>query len=101
MGRKRTGFISLNSNNLAAVAAVKIKFVKKHEKRKRDMKSLEDIIQKLVSKKPLDAKHRDHVLKGDYVGFRECHIENDWLLIYKIKDGVIYFTRTGTHSDLF
>ena len=71
------------------------------EKRKRDMKSLEDIIQKLVSKKPLDAKHRDHVLKGDYVGFRECHIENDWLLIYKIKDGVIYFTRTGTHSDLF
>jgi mRNA interferase YafQ len=49
----------------------------------------------------LDPKHRYHQLVGNYKGYRECHIESDWLLIYKIDGDVIIFERTGTHSDLF
>ena len=53
--------------------------------------------------KPIPRKFRDHLLKGNYVGHRECHIEPDWLFIYKIieKEKVVIFTRTGSHSDLF
>lgn len=49
----------------------------------------------------LDFKHRDHPLIGNYKGFRECHIESDWLLVYKVTDEEIIFVRTGTHADLF
>ena len=51
----------------------------------------------------MDAKHRDHELMGDYVGFRECHVQPDWLLIYRYEDTELYLilSRTGTHSDLF
>lgn len=55
----------------------------------------------LASGKALNPKHRDHNLVGKYNGRRECHIENDWLLIYKIEGDTIIFERTGTHSDLF
>ena len=53
------------------------------------------------NKEKLEKKYADHELAGDYVGYRECHIENDWLLIYKINKKEIIFCRTGTHSDLF
>jgi mRNA interferase YafQ len=68
---------------------------------KRDL--LDEIIQALREQKPLDPKHHDHALTGDYAGFRECHIRPDWLLIYLIDgDNLILTTsRTGTHSDLF
>lgn len=51
----------------------------------------------------LPTKYRDHELKGDYKGFRECHIKSDWLLIYHINENelTLYLTRTGTHADLF
>lgn len=71
------------------------------EKRNRDIQSLEDIIKKLIAGQSLASKSKNHPLKGKYTGFMECHIENDWLLIYKIFDNKIFFTRTGTHSDLF
>jgi mRNA interferase YafQ len=64
---------------------------------------LDEIILTLRKRKALDPKHRDHELTGDYSGFRECHIQPDWLLIYLI-DGenlVLTASRTGTHSDLF
>ena len=48
-----------------------------------------------------DAGIPDHALKGEFAGRRECHIEPDWLLVYKREPGVIIFERTGTHADLF
>ena len=52
---------------------------------------------------PLADKYRDHELKGKYLGFRECHIQPDWLLIYLKEDGILTLTLvdTGTHADLF
>ncbi|MCU7837270.1 MAG: type II toxin-antitoxin system YafQ family toxin [gamma proteobacterium symbiont of Taylorina sp.] len=49
----------------------------------------------------LDDLHKDHGLIGNYAGRRECHIESDWLLIYKLMDKTIIFERMGTHSELF
>ena len=72
------------------------------KKRGLDIKLLVDIIDKLRRGIPLDAKNRDHELKGKYTGFRECHIQPDWWLIYLIEDDVLTLTLvdTGTHSDL-
>lgn len=50
---------------------------------------------------PLPSKNRDHNLAGNYAGFRECHIQPDWLLIYKVANGELYLARIGTHADLF
>ena len=73
------------------------------QKRGRNIAFLESIVDTLASGKKLAAKHRDHALKGKYMGCRECHIEPDWLLIYKIDKGllILLLTRTGTHSDLY
>ncbi|MBU5480240.1 type II toxin-antitoxin system YafQ family toxin [Blautia sp. MSJ-19] len=64
---------------------------------------LKDIISKLANGEALDARYRDHALSGNWSGHRECHIQPDWLLIYRIEDGILVLTlsRTGTHSDLF
>lgn len=56
---------------------------------------------KLVDEIPLETKNKDHLLTGNYSGHRECHIEPDWLLIYKIEGEEVWFVRSGTHSDLF
>ena len=58
---------------------------------------------KLINDEPLEVKHHDHPLAGNYVGCRECHIRPDWLLVYLLNDGEnsISFLRTGTHADLF
>ena len=71
------------------------------EKRGKDIALLKEIITLLVSEKKLVPQYRDHPLKGSFKNFRECHIQSDWLLIYKVEGNNIYFTRTGTHSDLF
>ncbi len=49
----------------------------------------------------LPNSYRDHQLKGEFKNFRECHIEPDWLLIYRFIDNAVVFERTGTHADLF
>ena len=61
------------------------------------------VIDILVANEPLPDKYRDHNLSGNYKGFRECHINPDWLLIYRTDNDVLTLTliRTGTHSDLF
>ena len=71
------------------------------ERRGKDIALLKEIINLLVSEKKLVPQYRDHPLKGNFKNFRECHIRSDWLLIYKVEGNNIYFTRTGTHSDLF
>ena len=79
------------------------KGLKLAKKRGLDIKLLEDIVDKLQNGIPLEEKHRDHELKGKFKGFRECHIQPDWLLMYLIEDDVLVLTLvdTGTHSDLF
>ena len=64
---------------------------------------LEKVVELLAMGEPLPEKNRDHELSGDWVGHRECHIQPDWLLVYRIEDDVLVLTltRTGTHSDLF
>lgn len=73
------------------------------KKRGMDMSELETVIDTLLAEKTLDEKYRDHDLPGQYKGYRECHIQSDWLLIYIIDKGqaVLVATRTGSHSDLF
>jgi len=71
------------------------------QKRGKNMELLKKIMIKLVQEEILDIKHRDHKLTGNYKDHRECHIEPDWLLIYRTTAKEIFFERTGTHSDLF
>jgi mRNA interferase YafQ len=77
------------------------KDLKKMEKRGKSLEKIKLILKTLINEERLNAKYRDHKLLGNYKGRRECHIEPDWLLIYKITDSEIIFERTGTHSDLF
>ena len=72
-------------------------------KRGLDESKLNTIIKKLLLGIPLPAHNKDHPLKGEFTGLRECHISPDWLLIYS-KDStlrIIELIRTGSHSDLF
>ena len=64
---------------------------------------LEDIVSLLALGEPLPDKNKDHALSGDCVGHRECHIQPDWLLVYRVEENVLVLTlvRTGTHADLF
>lgn len=67
-----------------------------------DMEKMKTVITLLVrEERPLPKKYQDHPLKGKWNGYRELHIEPDWLLVYKVNQETIFFTRTGTHIDLF
>lgn len=72
-------------------------------KRGLKMNFLEDIVEKLSMGEVLPDKNKDHALTGNWIGFRECHIQPDWLLVYRLENDVLVLTltRTGTHSDLF
>ena len=71
-------------------------------KRGKDISKLKAVMRAIVQEVPLDPRLRDHALKGKkYAERRECHIEPDWLLVYKLEPGSVVFERTGTHSDLF
>ncbi|WOL39093.1 type II toxin-antitoxin system YafQ family toxin [Pyramidobacter sp. YE332] len=76
---------------------------KRIRKRGYDIRRLENIIEMLVKEQVLPKECRDHDLGGNWSGFRECHIEPDWLLVYTIdhNDLVLVLSRTGSHSDLF
>lgn len=70
-------------------------------KRGKPEEKIKEVLKTLVNEEQLDARYKDHKLIGRYKDRRECHIEADWLLIYKKTAGEIIFERTGTHSDLF
>ena len=72
-------------------------------RRGRKMNLLKEVITLLAMGKPLPEKYKDHALAGNWSGHRECHIQPDWLLVYRIEDDVLVLTlsRTGSHSDLF
>lgn len=79
------------------------KDLKLAKKRGYDLDLLDEVVTALATSQVLDEKYRDHSLSGDYAGFRECHIQPDWLLVYRIDyEGIfLLLSRTGTHSDLF
>ena len=77
----------------------------KIRKRGLNQRKLEKVVLTLASEKKLPLKNRDHALKDsrDYKNVRECHIEPDWLLVYRIENDTLtlFLLRTGNHSDLF
>ena len=79
------------------------KELKKMLKRGADLDKLETVVNILAAGEPLPPQYRDHALTGNLTGLRDCHIENDWLLLYTIQDDVLVLTltRTGSHSNLF
>ena len=64
---------------------------------------LEDVMEKIISKHTLDKKYKDHSLKGNWIGSRDCHIQSDWILIYRLdeKNNAVIFERSGSHQELF
>lgn len=73
------------------------------KKRGLNVALLNEVVDLLLAGEQLDAKYKDHELKGRYKGFRECHVQSDWLLVYLVEDDVLVLTLvdTGTHADLF
>ena len=72
-------------------------------KRGADLDLLNEVVDMLLRQEPLPEKYHDHPLTGNWSGYRDCHIEPDWVLIYRVEKEalVLLATRTGTHSDLF
>ena len=77
------------------------KDVKRAVSRGMDKELLKEVIRKIILQEPLHEVYRDHSLVGNYRDRRECHIQSDWLLVYKIEKAEVVFERTGSHSDLF
>jgi len=74
---------------------------KRTKKQNKDIDKLRSVIELLAQRKPLPAKYRDHKLTGYSKEHRDCHIESDWLLIYRFDGDDLILERTGSHSDLF
>jgi len=77
------------------------KDLKRAVKQRRNLKNLQQVLERLTIPAPLPPKTKDHKLKGDWIDFRECHIEPDWLMIYTISDFELRPVRLGIHSELF
>lgn len=75
--------------------------VKAAEKRGKNMEKLRILLALLIEGKPLPREYLDHPLKGGWKGYRDSHMEPDWLLIYKADDTNLWLARTGTHADIF
>ena len=71
------------------------------KRQNKNMDKLTEVMGLLINEQPLLSKHKNHPLYGNYINWWECHIEPDWLLIYRIENQQIIFNRTGSHSDLF
>jgi mRNA interferase YafQ len=75
--------------------------VKRQQKRGKRLEKLQTVIGLLRTHQALPPSQRDHALTGDRKGWRDCHIEPDWVLIYKVQGSELILGETGTHSDLF
>ncbi len=78
------------------------KDLKKAKKRGLDLNLMDKVVTALQCGEPLPEKNKDHALTGNWIGHRECHIQPDWLLIYRVIEDtlILSLVRTGTHSDL-
>ena len=79
------------------------KSYKRAKKRGLNLKLLDNVVDELRQGRKLDAKYHDHELHGNWAGFRECHIQADWLLVYLVENDILTLTlvETGTHADIF
>ncbi len=77
--------------------------LRRMKRRGKNLEKLKKVVRLLVEEQLLPDRYRDHSLIGDWSGYRDCHIESDWLLLYKINldEKILTLARTGTHSDLF
>lgn len=75
--------------------------VKRAQKRGKGMSKLRELILLLLAEDALPERYRDHPLKGNWKGYRDAHIEADWLLIYRVVGNELHLVRTGSHADLF
>lgn len=88
-----------------------MRFIRRDTRFKRDVKllarrgkkmdKLKQIIHLLANAEKLPARNKDHQLKGTLKDCRECHVEPDWLLLYRIEGSELCLVRTGSHADLF
>ncbi len=74
---------------------------KRISKQNKDLSKLRTVIEKLVTGQLLEPKYKDHQLSGNWKGHRDCHIQPNWILIYRITINDLYLERTGSHSELF
>ena len=77
------------------------KDIRRLKRRGKNLDLFKSLVDLLLHKKKLPSSYRDHALKGNYLGYRDAHIEGDWILIYKVNNLTVLFVRTGTHADLF
>jgi mRNA interferase YafQ len=75
--------------------------VRRLARRGADLAKLENVVALLAAAAPLEARNRDHPLSGGWKGFRHCHVEPDWVLIYRVVENELQLARTGSHADLF
>ena len=75
--------------------------VKRAKKRGKDLSKLRMLLSLLIERRPLPASYFDHPLKGNWKGYRDVHIEPDWLLLYRVVGNELHLVRTGSHADLF
>ncbi len=75
--------------------------LKRVRKRGKRLDKLWSVVDRLLNDEPLEARHREHTLSGQWQSFRECHIEPDWLLVWRETEESLVLVRTGSHSDLF
>mgnify|MGYP002543979544 FL=1 len=91
----------MNKYQLITTSTFKKEY-KKMVKRNYNISLLEKIVDQLLKGEKLPEKNKDHALSGNWKGYRECYIEPDWLLVYKIYEDklILSLSKTGTHSDL-
>lgn len=77
------------------------KDIKRQRHRGKDLNKIKAAIELLLAKRPLPPRYNDHRLSGTWAGHRDCHVEPDWLLIYRLSADELRLERTGTHADLF
>ncbi len=78
-----------------------LKCLKRIKKRRYVIDKMDAVLSLLIQSQPLPGKYKDHALSGDFKGCRECHIEDNWLLIYMVTDDAVVLVATGSHDDLF
>lgn len=75
--------------------------IKRLQKQGKDMEKLKALITLLVNEEPPPEPYQDHPLRGNWKGYRDAHIEPDWLLLYRVQDNELQLARTGSHANLF
>jgi len=79
----------------------KKKDMKRMKKQGKNPEEIKEVIRKLASGSLLQHKHRDHPLQGNLKAARECHIKDDWIMIYEVRGNILSLVRTGSHTELY